>query len=92
MVMLQGKVPARVRLFLIVNPPTWFDTIWKIMKNMLAPDFRKKVHMIPESELPNFLAEGYQSFLPDDMECGKVPTEGIVKDFVKFRKYLEAAE
>lgn len=92
MMMLQGKVPARVRLFLIVDPPKWFDTIWKIMKPMLAPDFRKKVHMIPEAKLTEFLMEGYESFLPDDMECGTASMDDIVEDFIKFRKYVEQAE
>jgi hypothetical protein len=109
MMMLQGRIPVRVRLFLIVNrtfasllrplprnsfshpsfqhfllmhlfqrrpplatttsyhlrfskqytAPGWFDKIWSIMKNMLAADFRKKVHMIRESQLPDFLADGY---------------------------------
>ena len=32
MMTLQGYViPVRVQLFLIVNPPSWFDVIWKIM-------------------------------------------------------------
>ena len=37
MMTLQGRVPVRVRMFLIVNPPSWFGKIWTIMKPMLAP-------------------------------------------------------
>eukprot|EP00957_Ditylum_brightwellii_P192493 14656319-Ditylum_brightwellii.AAC.1 len=37
-----GRVPVRVRLFLIVNPPSWFGKIWKIMRPMLSDDFAKK--------------------------------------------------
>ena len=89
MMMLQGRVPVRVRLFLIVNPPGWFDAIWTIMKPMLAPDFRKKVHMIPQTQLVDFLAAGYEEFLPDDVTGGKADTEQMVKDFVTFRKRYE---
>lgn len=89
MMMLQGRVPVRVRLFLIVNPPSWFDKIWRIMKPMLAKDFQKKVHMIKEDQLGDFLMEGYREYLPDDIKSGKVSTENIVNDFIEFRKYVE---
>jgi hypothetical protein len=91
MMMLQGRVPARVQLFLIVNPPGWFGKIWKIMKPMLAADFRTKVHMIPMEKLPEFLMEGYESYLPDDTTTGKAPTDDIVKDFIQYRKYVEGS-
>ena len=89
MLMLQGKIPVRVRLFLIVNPPSWFDKIWKIMKMVLAADFRQKVKMIQESELHHYLNDNYQNYLPDDMECGKASTEQMVQDFITYRKYIE---
>merc|ERR1712048_347006 len=89
MMMLKGRVPVRVRLFLIVNPPSWFDKIWKIMKPMLASDFRKKVFMIKDSKLADHLEEGFEKKLPDDIHCGTVDTEGIVSDFVSYRKYVE---
>lgn len=89
MMMLQGKVPVRVRMFLIVNPPSWFDKIWTIMKPMLAADFRKKVHMIPESQLNDYLTDGFEEYLPDDIGCGKASTEQMVDDFIQYRKFLE---
>lgn len=90
MMMLQGRIPVRVRLFLIVNPPSWFNKIWSIMKGMLAPDFRKKVHMIPESEVSNFLAEGFETYLPDEMTKGMADTDAMVEDFIAYRKSIEA--
>jgi len=86
---LQGKVPARVRMFLIVNPPSWFDAIWTIMKPMLSKDFRKKVSVIPETQLSKYLAEGYEDFLPDEFVDGRVSTDDMVKDFVAYRKSVE---
>lgn len=91
MMMLQGKVPARVRMFLIVNPPTWFGLIWKVMRPMLAPDFREKVHVIKEAKIGNFLMEGYETYLPDEIASGKADTDGIVEDFVTYRKAAEKA-
>lgn len=91
MMMLQGGVPARVELFLIVNPPSWFGVIWKIMKPMLAPKFRRKVKMISEGELTGFLAPDYEEFLPDDMRTGRANTKRIVKDFVVYRRQIEQA-
>jgi hypothetical protein len=63
--------------------------IWKIMKPMLTPDFRKKVHVIKENKLGEFLNHGYESYLPDDMDEGKADTQEMVKDFMKYRKLVE---
>lgn len=90
MKMLQGRIPVRVRLFLIVNPPSWFDQIWQIMKPMLAKDFQKKVHMIPASRLADFLAKGYEQYLPDELEGGTASADDVVKEFVAYRKTVEA--
>lgn len=89
MMMLQGRVPVRVRMFLIVNPPTWFGKIWAIMKGMLAADFRKKVHMISEDEIPKFLEDGYEKYLPDEMTSGVADTTQMVQDFITYRKAIE---
>lgn len=89
MMVLQGRVPVRVRMFLIVNPPGWFGKIWSIMKPMLAPDFRKKVHVIPEAKVEKYLAPGFETYLPDECEHGKADTQAMVEDFVTYRKKIE---
>jgi len=89
MKMLQGKIPVRVRMFLIVNPPGWFGTIWSIMKPMLSKDFRKKVAVIPETKLSKYLSEGFEDFLPDEFAGGRASTDDIVKDYVAYRKSIE---
>jgi hypothetical protein len=89
MMMLQGSVPGRVRLFLIVNPPNWFGSIWKYMKTLLADDFRKQVHMIPEADLCKFLPDTCNKMLPDDMKTGKASTDKMVEDFITYRKSVE---
>jgi hypothetical protein len=83
------NVPVRVELFLIVNPPSWFGAIWKIMRPMLAPSFRKKVKVVLRDKLPKYLAPGFEEFLPDEMEGGQANTEDIVQDFITYRKYYE---
>ena len=82
-------VPVTVQLFLIVNPPSWCGVIWRLMKPMLAPSFRKKVKVIQETMLDKYLKEGFENFLPDDVESGLVDTEQLCLDFVAFRKYAE---
>ncbi len=91
MKMLQGRIPVRVRLFLIVNPPSWFGSIWDIMKPMLAKDFRKKVHMIPAADLPKFLADGFEQHLPDELAGGQTDPTKIVENFIEQRKTIEGA-
>jgi hypothetical protein len=89
MKMLQGRSPVRVRMFVILDPPSWFDMIWRIMKSVLAADFRKKVHMIPKSQIGEFLMTEYPEFLCDDCEGGKANTDEIVRDFIAYRKEVE---
>lgn len=59
------------------------------MKPMLAPSFRKKVKVIKEDMLDNYLVEGYQQCLPDDLATGTVDTFQLAQDFVTYRKHSE---
>jgi hypothetical protein len=79
---LQGyKGPVKVDLFLIVNPPIWFDTVWQIMKPMLASSFRRKAHMIPESKLKDFFKPGFERYLPNELkETGRLCVPELVAD------------
>jgi hypothetical protein len=92
MATLQERIPARVTIFLIVNPPPWFPTIWRIMKGMSSRNFRRKVHMINESQLSKYLMDDYETYLPDEFSCGKGNTDQIVKDFITYRKFVEITE
>ena len=62
------------------------------MKPMLAPDFRKKVHVIKESKIGDFFMEGYETYLPNETATGKADTEAMVEDFVTYRKAAEKSE
>ena len=88
---LQGKmVPTKVELFLIVNPPSWFGRIWKVMKSMLSKSFAKKVHMIKEEQLGEFLMDGYEQHLPDEFISGWKVTEEITDDYIDLRRYEDS--
>lgn len=90
MMALQGfMVPVKTQLFLIVNPPSWFGAIWKIMKPMLAPSFRKRVKICPESKIAKYLAADYRIHLPDDMTSGIANTDEMVHDFLTYRTAVE---
>ncbi|CAB9502098.1 expressed unknown protein [Seminavis robusta] len=93
MMALQGfMVPVKTQLFLIVNPPSWFGAIWKIMKPMLAPSFQKKVKIVPESKIHKYLAPGFEQVLPNDMQSGQANTDAMVVDFIAYRQYVEQGQ
>lgn len=56
---------------------------------MLSPTFRKKVYMIPEEKLSNFLNPDFAQYLPDEFRCGHANVPALVEDFITFRKYVE---
>lgn len=90
MMTLQGKrVPARVVMLLIVNPPSWFGSIWTIMRPMLSEPLRSNVLRIPFHEMDRYLANGFERFLPDEMHTGYNKTSLIVRDFIVERKRVE---
>ncbi|KAL3936758.1 MAG: hypothetical protein SGBAC_007995 [Bacillariaceae sp.] len=79
---LQGKqVPTKVELFLIVNPPAWFGRVWKVVRPMLSKSFSRKVHIIKEHRLGEFLMPGYEKFLPDEFSCGYKDAAEICEDY-----------
>jgi hypothetical protein len=87
---LQGRAaPLNVDMFLIVNPPDWFDKVWKIMKPMLSGPFRRKVHMIQQAQLGDFLEPGFELHLPDEMASGHCPVPQLIEDFIALRSYRE---
>lgn len=88
---LQGRrSPTRIQSFLIVDPPSWFGSIWAIMRTMMSESFRKKVRIITLDELPDHLAHGFEEFLPDDMSFGHADTNEVVGDFIADRKRIES--
>jgi len=92
MMLLQGrKVPTRVERFLILDPPSWFGSIWSITKPMLTEAFRRNVHIITFHDLGKYLQAGYHHYMPDDVYFGKADTNRIIQNFIAYRKRIESA-
>jgi hypothetical protein len=62
---LQSRFPARVRAFLIVDPPGWFGMIWRLIRPMMSAKFASKVHLIPRKSLTDFLSKDQ---IPKDLD------------------------
>lgn len=84
-----GCVPTKVELFLILNPPAGFNKIWKIMKPMLSASFVKKVSIVNRDRLPQFLMDGYEIFLPNDIEGGWKDTLELVEDYIDLKLFQD---
>jgi CRAL/TRIO domain len=91
MSLLQNKIPVRVNVFLIVNPPKSFGRIWNLTKPLLEKSFRDKVKIVQNTnDLSKYLAKGFLDFLPDDFEgVGLASTNTMVKDYVTYRIAVE---
>lgn len=90
MYFLQGRAfPANVELFLILNPPSWFGRVWAVMKTMMTPSFRQKVHMIDEDDLLYQMDIDFEEYLPNEVRGGDVDTGSLVRDFVLYHQTLE---
>lgn len=91
MSLLQNKIPVRVNIFLIVNPPKSFGRIWNLTKPLLEKGFRDKVKIVQNMDhLSKYLAQGYHELLPDDFEgVGLASTSTMVQDYVTYRTAVE---
>ena len=54
---------------------------------MFSRSFAKKVHMINESRLSEFLMDGYEQYLPDEFANGWKDTDEIMEDLVDLKQY-----
>lgn len=87
---LQGRAfPAKVDQFLILNPPSWFGKVWAVMKTMMTPSFRQKVHMIDNDDLLSYMDIDFEEYMPNEVRGGDVDTGSLVRDFVLFYQTLE---
>eukprot|EP00980_Cylindrotheca_fusiformis_P011555 scaffold2737_cov99-Cylindrotheca_fusiformis.AAC.1 len=90
-VLLGNLVPTRVNLLLIVDAPSFFHSkVWKQTKPMLSESFLRNVHAIKSEKLSDYLMEGYEALLPDELAPGFRNTGEIVEDYVDFRTFQDA--
>jgi hypothetical protein len=83
------RVPTHVSLLLIVNPPSWFGSIWTIMRPRLSEPLRSKVHRVSFYEMERFLMVDYARYMPDEIHYGRLNTRQIVTGFLAERKSIE---
>ncbi|CAJ1932376.1 unnamed protein product [Cylindrotheca closterium] len=87
---IQHQVPTKVASVLIVNPPRWFPKVWKMLKKVLSPSFAKRfVILKKQSQLQDYLMDGYEGYLPMEMAGSQDSTE-IVEDFVDLKLHVES--
>ena len=87
----QGHVaPMRISQVFLVKPPEDFDRAFKMIKFMCKAGYDHRFHRLKcEEALSQFFSLGYETYLPNDFECGMVPVEHLVRDFVSYRQALE---
>lgn len=86
---LQGRFPLRVRKFLIIDPPSWFGAIWRLIRPMMSAEFAAKVKLPKLSEV----GEHFQSLdeFPEAMG-GKVNLAEQSKQFILYRYRVEGLD
>lgn len=82
-------VPASIVQMLIVNPPSLFKTIWKIVRPVHSALFSKRIHIIECSKLGSYLMEGYEEYLPDDFVAIGRDSRELVDDWLDSKSFEE---
>ncbi|CAJ1967829.1 unnamed protein product [Cylindrotheca closterium] len=86
---LQGNViPVHIASFIVLNPPTWFGRIWRQMNTHMSPDFLKKVRLVEREDLPDYFEQGYETYMPSDMQ-GWRKTSEMVEDYIDRRVFID---
>jgi len=79
---LQGHmVPTRVKLLLMVNSP--YKKLW--MRPMMSRKFARKVHLIKQERLPEFLMDGFEFHLPTELDQGCKIAFEVVDDYIDMK-------
>lgn len=85
----EGQViPTRIVDILIVNPPKLFKRLWKVVKPAFSTTFKKRIHIIKNEKLGNYLMDGYPEYLPDEF-MGWQSTEEMAIDYCDEKRYEE---
>mmetsp|Transcript_40380 Transcript_40380/g.97491 ORF Transcript_40380/g.97491 Transcript_40380/m.97491 type:complete len:287 (-) Transcript_40380:150-1010(-) len=82
-------VPTSIVQILIVNPPTFFETIWKVVRPAFSSLFSKRIHFIKSNKLGNYLMEGYEADLPDDFVATGRNAGELVERWLAMKKLEE---
>lgn len=88
---LEGHViPASIVQILLVNPPPFFTKVWEVVWRTLPTWSSKKIYLINErNQLGNYLMEGYEDYLPDDLVGMRRNALELVERWLLDRKTFE---
>ncbi|CAJ1933081.1 unnamed protein product [Cylindrotheca closterium] len=90
---IQGKlVPTKVRLILVVGATKRFDNSWKQMKELLSPEYVKRFQFISEDKLRDYLMDGYEQFLPNELKGGFRDCMEMAEDYSDLKMYEERSQ
>ena len=70
---------------MIVNPPSWFGAVWRLIRPMMTKEFAKKVEMPTSAELQNFVAK---EDTPKELG-GNLDLQAASEAFIKYRYKVE---
>ena len=88
--MIDGNIiPIRIAQILSVDANKIYSKIMKMSKPLMTKSFAEKFQVIKTKDLGEYLMEGYEQFLPDEIEGGWRSAEEIVEDFCDERRYKE---
>ncbi|CAJ1967841.1 unnamed protein product [Cylindrotheca closterium] len=81
-------VPTRIVDILIVNPPKFFKRLWKVVKPAFSKTYKKRIHIISNDKLGNYLMDGFEEYLPDEF-MGWRSTQEMAIDYCDLKQYEE---
>mmetsp|Transcript_24922 Transcript_24922/g.61297 ORF Transcript_24922/g.61297 Transcript_24922/m.61297 type:complete len:307 (-) Transcript_24922:1722-2642(-) len=85
----EGQViPTRIVDILIVNPPKFFKRLWKVVKPAFSSTYKRRIHIIKNEKLGNYLVDDYQEYLPDEF-MGWRSTQEMAIDYCDKKRYEE---
>ena len=92
--LVQGRLhPIHVESALFLNAPSWFGTVWSILKQMMSSEFlNSSVHRITFHELvAKHLEPGWEPLMTNDIFIGNRNAREIVNGFIVRRKEIETS-
>lgn len=84
--LMQGSYPLRIRTFLIMNPPSWFGMVWRIIRPMMSKKFAEKVHIVSDDAIYEHVSKDH---LPEEMGGGSDFGQ-LVDEFIAYATKLES--
>lgn len=86
------SVPIKVNEILLVDAPKVVSRVLKLTRTFMTKSLRKKIKIIKSADLGEYLMDGFEEFLPNEMEAGWKNGAEIVEDFVDQKRFNESKD